>query len=81
MQCNVMIEEDYNFTQLGGHADFLRPFIWSRLSGLLRFHDVSDNGYALNVVQISEKLRRRLWLRLRLRQAFEKEIMSRTRMF
>jgi hypothetical protein len=33
-----------HFVQLGGHADFLRPFIWSRVSGLIQFHDGSDKG-------------------------------------
>jgi hypothetical protein len=28
--------------QLGGHVDFLRPFVWCRVSGLTRFRDESD---------------------------------------
>jgi hypothetical protein len=27
------------FMQMGGSADFLRPFIWSCLSGLMQFRD------------------------------------------
>jgi hypothetical protein len=44
-----------NFTQLGGSADFLRPFIWSRISGLMRFRDGSGKGRASDFVQISLK--------------------------
>jgi hypothetical protein len=44
---------------------FLRPFIWSGVSDLMRFSDVSDRGTnTLQVVQITENVRRRLrqWL-------------------
>jgi hypothetical protein len=33
-----------NFRNLGGRADFLRLFIWSRVSLLMRFRDGSDKG-------------------------------------
>jgi hypothetical protein len=33
-----------NFKQLVGRADFLGPFIWSLVSGLMRFRDESDKG-------------------------------------
>jgi hypothetical protein len=46
-----------NFTQLGGCVDFLRPFIWSRVSGLVLFRDGSDKGTASNLVPVSEKVR------------------------
>jgi hypothetical protein len=36
----------HNFTQLGGRAEFLRSFIWSRVFGLMRFRDGSDKGTA-----------------------------------
>jgi hypothetical protein len=32
--------------QLGGRADFLRPFIWSHVSGLTRFRNGSDKETA-----------------------------------
>jgi hypothetical protein len=35
-----------NFTQLGGCADFLRPFIWSHVCGLAQFRNESDKGTA-----------------------------------
>jgi hypothetical protein len=35
-----------NLTKLVGHADFVRPFIWSRVSGVMRFRDGSDTGIA-----------------------------------
>jgi hypothetical protein len=31
-----------NFAELDGRADFLGPFIWSRVCGLMRFRDGSD---------------------------------------
>jgi hypothetical protein len=46
------------FTQLSGLADFLCPFIWSRVSGLLRFCNGLNKETALNFVQISGKVRR-----------------------
>jgi hypothetical protein len=30
--------------QPGGHADILHPFIWSHVSGLMRFCEGSDKG-------------------------------------
>jgi hypothetical protein len=52
------------FTQQGGHADFLRPFIWIHVSGLILFRDESDNECAWNVVLNSGKVRwrQRQWL-------------------
>jgi hypothetical protein len=47
---------DDNFTQLGGCADFLRPFNWSRVSGVMQFCNGSDKGTALDFVKISEKM-------------------------
>jgi hypothetical protein len=35
-----------NFTQLGRRADFWHPFIWSRVTGLMRFCDGSNRGTA-----------------------------------
>jgi hypothetical protein len=35
-----------NFKHLGGDADILRPFIWSRVSGLMQLDDGSDKGTA-----------------------------------
>jgi hypothetical protein len=54
----------HNFKQLGGPANFLRPFIWSCVSGLIRFCVGSDKGTASNFVQISGgggEVRRRPW--------------------
>jgi hypothetical protein len=45
--------------QLSGRADILRPFIWSRVSDLMRFRDEYDKGTALSSVQISVKAQRR----------------------
>jgi hypothetical protein len=44
-----------NFTQLGKRADFLRPFIWSRVYGLMPFHDGSDKGTASKFVHKTKK--------------------------
>jgi hypothetical protein len=55
-----------NFTQLVGHAVFFRPFIWSRLFGLMRSRECASN-----FVEISEIL-------AVIRQAFGEESMSRT---
>lgn len=70
---NATIEDVHNFTQLDGPVDFLRPYIWSCLSGPLLLRDVSNNEYALNVVPSSEKQQRR--------HAFREESMCRTRVF
>jgi hypothetical protein len=35
------------FHEDGCHAQFLCPFIWSRLSGLMRFCNGSDKGTAI----------------------------------
>jgi hypothetical protein len=43
-----------NFTQLGGRADFLRPFISSRVAALIRYREGSDSECATHFVQISE---------------------------
>jgi hypothetical protein len=48
------------FHVAGGHVDFLHSFIWSRVSGLMRFRNGSDSKCAYNFVQISERVRRRL---------------------
>jgi hypothetical protein len=45
-----------NFMQLGGHADFIPPFIWSRVSCLMRFPDGSNKGTASNFMQISKQV-------------------------
>jgi hypothetical protein len=41
-------------------ADFLRP-IWSHVSGMMRFCNVSNKGTASKFVQISEKMQLRPW--------------------
>jgi hypothetical protein len=46
---------------LDGYADFLRPFIWSHVSGLMGFSEGSDEGTASNFVQLSEKVQWRPW--------------------
>jgi hypothetical protein len=46
---------------VGGRTDFLRPFIWSRVTGLMRFRDGSNKETASNFVQSSENLGRRPW--------------------
>jgi hypothetical protein len=45
-----------NFTQVGGHAHFLHPFILGHVSGLIRFHVGYNKGTASNFVQILEKV-------------------------
>jgi hypothetical protein len=54
-----------------GHTDFLRPFIWSLVSGLMRFCNGSD------------KEQHQFWCKSRKRamiiQAFGEESMSHTR--
>jgi hypothetical protein len=42
--------------QLGGGADFLYPFIWGHVPGLMRFPDGSVGECASNFVQILEKV-------------------------
>jgi hypothetical protein len=54
--------------------DRLRIFIWSLVSGLMRFRDGSDKGTASNFVQISEKVSETLAM---IRQAFGEESMRR----
>jgi hypothetical protein len=49
------------FHAVGWTCWFLRPFIWSGITGLMRFWDASDSECASNFVQISEKMRRRTW--------------------
>jgi hypothetical protein len=41
--------------QLGGSADLLRPSVWSREYGLMKFRYDSDKGTASKFVQISKK--------------------------
>jgi hypothetical protein len=41
---------------------FLRPFIWSRVYGLIQYG--SDKGTASNGVKISEEVQQRPWKRL-----------------
>jgi hypothetical protein len=38
-----------NFTLLGRHADFLRPLIWSPVSGLMRFLTADQKQQCVNV--------------------------------
>jgi hypothetical protein len=40
-----------NFTQPGGRADFLRPFIWSRVSDLMRFLTADQKQQRVNVCE------------------------------
>jgi hypothetical protein len=61
--------------QLGGRTDFLRPFIWSRVYGLMRFLGGSNKGAASNFVQITENMTETL---AKIRQAFRVDRMSRT---
>jgi hypothetical protein len=44
-----------NLIQLGKHADFLHPPLWSYVSGLMRFHDGFDSEYALTFLEIWRK--------------------------
>jgi hypothetical protein len=69
----------HNFTQIDESADFLRPFIWSGLSGLMPFRDGFDSKCASNFVQILEKTTRETLTITR--QALGEESMSRTRKF
>jgi hypothetical protein len=62
---------------LGGRANFLRPYIWSRVSGLMRFRSGSDKGTASHFVIIfGENAKNTITM---IKQAFEGESMSRTR--
>jgi hypothetical protein len=45
-----------NFTQLGGSVEFLRSFIWSRVSSLMRFCDGSDKFCANLAKRATETL-------------------------
>jgi hypothetical protein len=40
-----------NFMQLGECADFLRPFIWSRVSGLMRFLIADQKQQRVNICE------------------------------
>jgi hypothetical protein len=40
-----------NFTQPGGRADFLRPFIWSCVSGLMRFLTADQKQQCVNICE------------------------------
>jgi hypothetical protein len=62
-----------------GCAGFLRPFIWSRVSGLMRFRDGSNSECASNFVQISVKSAGETLTMIR--QALGEESMSCTRVF
>jgi hypothetical protein len=53
-----------NFTQLGGRADFLRPFIWSSASGLMRFCHGSDKGAAQSFIKVIQKCITLFFLRI-----------------
>jgi hypothetical protein len=44
-----------NCRQRGGRANFLRHFIWSRVSRLIRFRDESDKGTASNLCKSHKK--------------------------
>jgi hypothetical protein len=39
----------------------LRPFTWSRVSGLIRFQDLSNKATASHFVQVSERVGSRSW--------------------
>jgi hypothetical protein len=54
---------------------FLRPFIWSRVSGLMRFRDGSDKGTASHFVQMSGKHSTKILTKIT--QTFGKESVSR----
>jgi hypothetical protein len=43
------------FHTAGWMFDFLRPFIWSHVSGLMHFRDGSDSECTLSFTQTSEK--------------------------
>jgi hypothetical protein len=65
-----------NFPQLGGRADFLRPFIRSHVSDLMQFPNESDKGTA-SVHQILCKSRNLATEALAMiRQALGEESMS-----
>jgi hypothetical protein len=54
-QMIVLTHIESQRTSFQADSDFLRPFLWSRVSGLIRFRDGS--GF----VRISERVRQRLW--------------------
>jgi hypothetical protein len=63
--------------KVGGHADFLRPFIWKRVSGLMQFCDGSDKGTLSNFVQILEKVQTETIAMMR--QVFGKDNLGQTK--
>jgi hypothetical protein len=67
-----------NITQLVGHADFLHPFIWIHVSGLMQFRDASDKGTASNFVPTSKSVSETLAMT---RQAFREESLRHKRLF
>jgi hypothetical protein len=50
-----------NISRVWWTCDCLRPFIWRRVSGLMRLRDGPDKGTSTNFVQISQKVRRSPW--------------------
>jgi hypothetical protein len=66
-----------NFKQLSGRADLLRPFVWSRVSGLKGFRDGSNKR---NSIKFCINLENCATVTLvMIRQEFGEESMSRTR--
>jgi hypothetical protein len=56
MLCYIIYVSLQNFELLGGSAGLLRPFIWSRVSDLMRIRDGSNSERSSNFAQISEKV-------------------------
>jgi hypothetical protein len=51
-----MVVSVQSFMQLGGCVDILHPFIWSSVSGLIRFRDESHKETSSNFVQVLKKV-------------------------
>jgi hypothetical protein len=46
---NLSWEPVHKISQLGGHADFLHPFIWNHVSGLMQFLTADQKQCCVNV--------------------------------
>jgi hypothetical protein len=56
---SISWESVQNFTQLGGCAHSVHPFIWSSVSALMQFHNGSDKRNGIKFCL--GKVRRRAW--------------------
>jgi hypothetical protein len=69
----TVLAYQFNFKQLVGRADFLRPSVWSRVFGLMRFRDESDKGTHKTLCKFRKSGTKTLAI---IRQAFRKDSIS-----